>query len=148
MNGQHVVMFPDPSSRNDWVVARRLWWTRKTYAVSADGRVLKQRRNGRWREKRSSHSGRGYLQTTIDSRLERVNRLICRAYHGDPPPGYVAMHRDNNRANNDRNNLKWGSQRENTHQSQREGRHINAKRPAIPRGTRAAIKTKNGDWLN
>ena len=148
MNGQHVVMFPDPSGRNDWVVARRLWWTRKTYAVSADGRVFKQRRDGRWKEKRRTPDSSGYFQTAIDGRLEKTNRLGCRTYHGDPPPGYVAAHRDSIRTNDDANNLRWATQRENVHQSQREGRHASMTRPAIPRGERSAIRRRNKDWMN
>ena len=47
-------------------------------------------------------------------RCYKVHRLICEAFNGPPPfENAVAMHRDENAANNRPTNLKWGTQREN-----------------------------------
>lgn len=44
----------------------------------------------------------------------KVHRLIAEAFHGPPPfDGAVAMHADENSANNRSNNIQWGSQKEN-----------------------------------
>ena len=43
----------------------------------------------------------------------KVAPLICEAFHGPKPEGstVVAMHNDENSANNRANNLSWGTQR-------------------------------------
>lgn len=44
----------------------------------------------------------------------KVHRLIAEAFHGPPPfDGAVAMHVDENAANNRPENLRWGTQKEN-----------------------------------
>lgn len=44
----------------------------------------------------------------------KVHRLICEAFNGPAPfEGAVAMHLDENPANNRAGNLKWGTQKEN-----------------------------------
>jgi hypothetical protein len=44
----------------------------------------------------------------------KVHHLIAEAFHGPPPfEGAVAMHRDENAANNRASNLEWGTQKEN-----------------------------------
>lgn len=44
----------------------------------------------------------------------RVARLVCLAFHGDPPLGKPnVLHIDENSRNNKPDNLKWGSQKEN-----------------------------------
>lgn len=43
----------------------------------------------------------------------RVSRLICETFHGPAPKRAVAMHLDDDPANNHMNNLKWGTQKEN-----------------------------------
>jgi hypothetical protein len=44
----------------------------------------------------------------------KVHRLVAEAFHGPPPfEGAVAMHLDENAANNRASNLRWGTQQEN-----------------------------------
>jgi hypothetical protein len=44
----------------------------------------------------------------------KVHRLVCEAFHGDPPDGRgVVIHLDEDATNNRPENLKWGTQKEN-----------------------------------
>lgn len=44
----------------------------------------------------------------------KIARLVCEAFHGQPPPGEpVCMHLDENSRNNRPDNLAWGTQKEN-----------------------------------
>ena len=53
-----------------------------------------------------------YSEGTVYSR--RVNRLVCIAFHGDPPhPDYHAAHNDGIRANNVASNLRWADRSSN-----------------------------------
>ena len=50
------------------------------------------------------HKGKNY----------KIHRLVCRAFHGDPPEGKnVVLHLDENALNNKPENLRWGTQKEN-----------------------------------
>jgi HNH endonuclease len=50
----------------------------------------------------------------IRGRTYKVHRLITEAFHGRPPfDDAVAMHIDENAANNRPSNLRWGTQKEN-----------------------------------
>lgn len=45
---------------------------------------------------------------------KKVHQLICEAFHGPKPfEGAVVMHKDDNPLNNHKDNLKWGTQKEN-----------------------------------
>lgn len=44
----------------------------------------------------------------------KIHRLVCEAFHGEPPEGKsVVIHKDDNALNNKPENLKWGTQKEN-----------------------------------
>jgi HNH endonuclease len=49
----------------------------------------------------------------VRGKTYKVHRLIAEAFYGPPPFGAVAMHLDENSANNRAVNIKWGSQKEN-----------------------------------
>lgn len=59
----------------------------------------------------------GYLHVTFDSRTAKkrpgVHRLVCLAFHGPPPDGYVAAHGDGVKKNNVPSNLRWATHKEN-----------------------------------
>lgn len=58
-----------------------------------------------------------------------VHRLVCHAFHGDPPtPKHQAAHRDGNPKNNHYDNLYWATQSQNLLDSVRHGTHWFAKR--------------------
>lgn len=74
--------------------------------TSAAGRVLKQ----------NTIHGYRYVGLCKDGAVysRRVNRLVCIAFHGDPPtPEHHAAHGDNDRANNVLSNLRWATCSEN-----------------------------------
>lgn len=56
-------------------------------------------------------------------RTERryVHRIVCETYNGPPEAGQVCRHLDGNPLNNHWSNLKWGSQKENIHDSIQQG---------------------------
>lgn len=60
--------------------------------------------------------------------LQYVHILICTAFQGFAL-GYVVMHGDDNRLNNTRSNLSWGTQKENVEQIYRNGRRFIEIRP-------------------
>jgi len=60
-----------------------------------------------------------YLKVSIfkdgstKSKMEYVHILVCTAFHGVGPKGFVVMHKDDNKENCNATNLKWGSQSQN-----------------------------------
>jgi hypothetical protein len=56
--------------------------------------------------------GKRYI-LVYSGKTYKVHRLICEAFHGPAPHGYVCMHLDENARNNKPNNLRWGTQKEN-----------------------------------
>jgi len=49
----------------------------------------------------------------IKQHTYKVARLVCEAFNGKSPKGYVCMHLDENVRNNKPSNLRWGTQKEN-----------------------------------
>jgi hypothetical protein len=44
----------------------------------------------------------------------KIHRLVAEAFHGPPPfDGAIAMHNDENAANDRANNVRWGTQKKN-----------------------------------
>jgi hypothetical protein len=82
-----------------------------------------------------STTKRGYLQVGLyaeQPRLQpkcvRLNRLVCEAFHGQPPtPKHQAAHRDGDLKNNGEANLYWATGVENRADMDRHGR--------LPRGS-------------
>ena len=72
----------------------------------------------------------GYLIVTLwkpgrtGRRPYGVHTLVCRAFHGEPPPNKpMALHDDGNRQRNHKDNLYWGDAQENAGDRGRHGRH-------------------------
>lgn len=63
----------------------------------------------------------------------KVHRLVCRAFHGEPPSGTECGHRDGNRTNNTADNLAWITQEQN-------------RQDAIDHGTYALNTKIRGRW--
>ena len=61
---------------------------------------------GQWDGARFVYARRGYKTT-------KVARMVCEAFNGQPGPGQVCMHHDENSRNNKPENLKWGTQKQN-----------------------------------
>lgn len=52
-----------------------------------------------------------------------VSRLVCQAFHGDPPSSqHWALHRNGDSSNNNPNNLYWGLPKQNSDDRERHGR--------------------------
>lgn len=50
-----------------------------------------------------------------EAKLAPVHRLVCIAFHGEPPePHHIVCHNDGNRFNNDAKNLRWDTHANNT----------------------------------
>ena len=82
---------------------------------------------------------KGYRRTrlSLSGRSEEVlvHRVVCRAFHGPAPEGKpLVLHGDGDPGNNQTNNLRWGSHRDNLQDSVRHGTNYNP-------GTRNASKT-------
>jgi len=76
----------------------------------------------------------GMTNDLDEHRLQRVNRLVCLAFHGVPPRGqYEAAHADRNPQNNCPENLRWATPKENMADKIKHGTH--------PRGS-AHVKSK------
>ena len=61
---------------------------------------------------RGREGAAGYIQITLwrekKPRTHLVHRLVCIAFHGEPPfPRAQVAHADGTRTNNDSNNLRW-----------------------------------------
>ena len=55
-----------------------------------------------------------------------VHRLVALAHLNGPKPGQsVVRHRDHNPAHNHADNLRWGTQKQNVHDTIRDGRYVN-----------------------
>lgn len=107
------------------------------YEVSNHGRVrsldrtiqCKDGRTQRWKGgiKKLCKNHSGYptvgLQRDGKKRTEYVHRLVLEAFTGPCPEGMLARHLDDNPENNNIDNLKWGSPRDNQLDAVRNGRN-------------------------
>lgn len=93
------------------------------YEVSSFGRVrripyLSPMPNGGMREYGGhahcgQDSGEGRMIFVYKGKSYKVHQLVCEAFNGKRPDGFVCMHLDEDYTNNKPDNLKWGTQKEN-----------------------------------
>lgn len=94
-----------------------------SYDITSDGRILRVRGKPPHREIQT-HNGHpyGYLKVKLTDRNGKrqhlwVHRLICEAFHGEPPiygdQFAHVRHLDNDPTNNNADNLRWGTKEEN-----------------------------------
>ena len=98
------------------------------YAVSSLGRVMRSVAGATTGKvgmlKQNTIHGYKYVGLSRDGVVysRRVNRLVCIAFHGDPPsPKHHAAHDDNDRANNRKENVRWATGSENMLDKSRHG---------------------------
>ena len=98
------------------------WNIAPLYYITENGEVYNFLRN----KKRKVHIGDdGYLHIALYDRYHkrknfRVNRLVARAFLGEPNvPNVVAHHKDGNILNNHYSNLQWISYSENQYESRK-----------------------------
>lgn len=103
------------------------------YEVSDDGRVRSvDRVNARGHKLRgvelaqtpNTHGYRNvYLRRDGKTFTVQVHRLVLEAFVGPCPPGMETLHDDDDRAHNDRTNLRWGTPLENRREAVDRRRH-------------------------
>ena len=84
------------------------------YAVSRDGRVWSHRR-GIWLKRPPGTKGALFVNLSEKGKryLRRIHRLVLETYIRVRPMGMECRHLDGNPANNNLNNLCWGTPKEN-----------------------------------
>ncbi|MFH5231920.1 NUMOD4 motif-containing HNH endonuclease [Antrihabitans spumae] len=96
-------------------------------AVSVRPRPLKQTPNAR-----------GYMQVGLarnrTHRTSKVHALVLSAFVGPCPVGMEGCHEDGNPANNQLDNLRWGTHSSNVKDQVRHGTHHTARRTHCPSG--------------
>lgn len=90
------------------------------YAVSDHGRVKRvvdgYRKPAGYVLRQNTIHGYKYVGLSVPGKVysRRVNRLVCIAFHGDPPTAkHHAAHNDGVKANNHRGNVRWATGSEN-----------------------------------
>jgi hypothetical protein len=88
------------------------------YRVGSDGSVWSRCPRGKaekWRRLNPFANKKGYLRVRFrDRKLRLLNRLVCAAFHGEPPTArHEAAHLDGGLANNAASNLAWKTPTEN-----------------------------------
>jgi hypothetical protein len=113
------------------------------YAVSSEGRV---RRILSGKVLRQHHGRYATLNLYRDKKrfCALVHRLVCKAFHGDPPaPGHEVAHRDGDGLNNRKGNLRWATHAENEADKLAHGTSL-AGRPSFVRPERRSRGLRHG----
>ena len=74
----------------------------------------------------------GYKRVSIRGHRYYVHRLVMRAFFPTDNKSLVVDHIDGNRANNNANNLRWVTRRQNTQKAGREGKLDTSSRRNVP----------------
>jgi cytidylate kinase len=85
------------------------------YAANPEGEILNKRLGNHTKGGVGGSYRRisAYADGAKSPRLCYAHDLVCRAFYGPPQPGYVVLHRDNNKLNTAASNLSWGTQSQN-----------------------------------
>lgn len=124
----------------------------EAYQVSNTGKVRSKmvvsskKRNvqDHYHELKPRAVGHGYLGVTIHGKNRKVHRLVAEAFIPNPYSLPVVRHKDDIKSNNHVDNLCWGTQRDNIHDSIRNGRFVGDPTRAIE-STRLPILAINID---
>lgn len=81
----------------------------------------------------------GYQTVYIDRAPRYLHRLVCEAFHGPAPEGFVAAHGDGARARNVPSNLRWASYAENEADKLRHGTKAQGSRSGTSKLTEAEV---------
>ena len=114
------------------------------YEASSSGRIRSldritahgTTRNGRFLKGHRHPDGHLTLSLWRDGNRNRryVHRLVLSAFAGEPKPGQIARHLNDNPADNRVENLAWGTPKENSQDSVRLGGNARVRRKVCPRG--------------
>lgn len=120
-------------SEEEWLVITEF----PDYAVSACGRVQNMLRGNILRPRLDRYS---YLTLYRAGKpyVVLVHRLVCAAFHGEPPsPAHEVAHSDGNAHNNNQNNLRWATRRENEADKIIHGTNLAGRPSSVPIERRA-----------
>lgn len=91
-----------------------VWMSIPGIAGAEASNTGKIRNNGRLIALKHRNKKRKYYHVTFNKRCYLAHRLICMAFHGEPPTEkHEVMHLDGDGSNNDPKNLRWGTHAEN-----------------------------------
>lgn len=99
------------------------------YWATSDGRIVERTRDGFqpvkvWQPNPNLPGGRYPMVALMTAKGRkksfRVHRVVCEAFHGDPNDRW-ALHANDDAADNTPGNLRWGSPKDNTRDSLRNG---------------------------
>lgn len=100
------------------------------YEISNLGNLRKKLKNGNYKNVNGSilKTGGGYKYFQVNRDKKRINHLfhhlVAKAFIGDRPEGLVIDHIDRNSLNNNVSNLRYITQKENTHNTDNFKSHI------------------------
>jgi len=97
-----------------------------SFFISEDGEIYSlARKNGLYKRKQC-FSGDGYkkIRLTYKGDTLRVHREVLKAFDRLPKKRELCRHLDGNPTNNNINNLKWGTHKENAQDCLRHGRNV------------------------
>jgi len=102
-----------------------------SYKISSYGKVIRVWKNGKQKELKLFFNHKGYLRATImvngKSKQFFVHRLVLEAFVGPCPKGFQTGHLDGKKDNNNINNLKWVSPKENQEHKKMHGTYLSGK---------------------
>lgn len=124
------------------MVSKEIWKTIKedeAYQVSNTGRVRSRmivsstQRNlqNEYHEIKPSLDSHGYQIVTIRGKHHKVHRLVAETFIPNPNSLPVVRHKDDNKTHNHVDNLLWGTQRDNIHDSIQNGKFVGDTSKAI-----------------
>ena len=121
------------------------------YFVSADGHVYSNK-IGSMNALSEYADSDGYLRVclTINKKQHRipVHKLVATAFHGEKKPFEVCRHIDGNKLNNHKDNLTWGSQKENIEDSRLHGTMYQGQRHHLSHVDDKLVKTVRVMYAN
>lgn len=83
-------------------------------------------------------SNAGYLHIALHKdgrqRTHYIHKMVARAFHGECPEGLEVLHKDGNRQDNSKGNLRYGTHAENVQDSVRHGTHVSTRKKKCPQG--------------
>ena len=93
------------------------------YWATCDGRIIGRR--GKFRKPQLNRSGYHEVKIWVGESQSRptVHKLVMLAFEGPRPEGQEVLHRDGNKLNNSKSNLKYGTRSENQFDSAKHGTH-------------------------
>lgn len=108
-------------------------------SVRGKDRTLSDGRHWRGKDIKAWIVGAGYRYVRLSKNGSvtptGIHRLVCHAFHGDPPPGRgSALHWNGDPSDNRPRNLRWGSGSENQQDRIRHGRNNELNKTHCPHG--------------